>query len=204
MKTNNKLFKSVFAFCCGLMVCGSLASCDNDDINITSREDTGDNSEMATAEIIYKVSLGKYELAVDDVVVTYLDKEGKEHSMTMTENEWTWKCDLTSADNPAYFELRVKPTRKSNLNLDANTKYEVGVISKIIVKVKNKAGRSICNCDGLGLNYSDFHSFTGEQLMNEWSSTVTGWFDGLTGTNKKTVKVYPNKIVYNKMTQEYW
>ena len=203
MKTN-KFFKSMLALCCGLIVSGSLVSCNNDDNEIVVTKDDGDNRELATAEIIYKVSLGKYELAVNDVVVTYLDKEGKQHSLTMTENEWTWKCDLTAADDPANFELRVKPTRKGNLNVDDNTKYEVGVMSKIIVKVRNKAGRLICNCDGLGIDYSGFHEYTGEQLKNEWSSTVTGWFDGLTNTNKKAVKVYPDKIVYNKMTQKYW
>ncbi len=204
MKTKGNFFKSVLAICCGLIVCGSFASCDKDDSNFEISHETVDTRELASAEITYKVSLGKYELAVDDVEVSYLDKDGKEHTLTMTDNEWTMKYNLTSADKPVNFELRVKPTRKANLKLDADTKYEVGVISKIIVKVKNKAGRMICDCDGLGLDYADFHSFSGEQLMNEWSSTVTGWFDDLTNTSKKTVEVYPNKIIYNKMTQKYW
>ena len=205
MKTNNKFMKGVLAICCGLMVCGSFTSCDSDDNDfVVTKDDNGDNRELYSAEITYKVSLGKYELAVDDVVVSYLDKEGKEQTLTMTENEWTWKCNLTAADAPKNFELRVKPKRKENLKLDANTQYELGVISKIIVRVKNKAGRMICDCDGLGLQYGGFHEFTGDQIANEWSSTVTGWFDSLTSTDKKTVEVYPNKIVYNKMTQKYW
>ena len=40
--------------------------------------------------------------------------------------------------------------------------------------------------------------------MNPWSSTVSGWFDDLTSTSKKTVEVFPSKIIYNKMTQKYW
>ena len=100
------------------------------------KQDNGDNRELASAEIIYKVSLASQELAVDDVVVTYTDKEGQEHSMTMTDNEWTWKCNLTPADCPKNFVLKVKPTRKENLKLNKNAQYEVGVLSKIIVKVK--------------------------------------------------------------------
>ena len=176
MKTN-KFFKGVLAICCGLIVCGSFASCDKDDNDFEVKQDNGDNRELASAEIIYKVSLASQELAVDDVVVTYTDKEGQEHSMTMTDNEWTWKCNLTPADCPKNFVLKVKPTRKENLNLDKNAQYEVGVLSKIIVRVKNKAGRTICDCDGLGLSFTGFHQFTGEQLMNPWSSTVSGWFD---------------------------
>ena len=204
MKTNSKFFKSVFAISCGLIVCGSLASCNKEDNDFFTPVDKGDNRELASGEIVYKVSLGKQELMVNDVVVTYLDKEGKEHSVKMTENEWTWKCNLTPADKPENFELRVKPTRKENLKLDPDTRYEVGVISKIVVKVKNKAGRYICDCDGMGLDYGDFRNFSGEQIMNEWSSIVTGWFDDLTNTNKKTVQVYPDRIVYNKITQKYW
>lgn len=204
MKTNNKYFKGVLAICCGLIVCGSFASCDKDDNDFEVKQDTGDNRELASAEIIYKVSLASQELAVDDVVVSYTDKEGQEHTMTMTDNEWTWKCDLTPADCPKNFVLKVKPTRKENLNLDKNAQYEVGVLSKIIVRVKNKAGRTICDCDGLGLSFTGFHQFTGEQLMNPWSSTVSGWFDDLTSTSKKTVEVFPSKIIYNKMTQKYW
>ena len=56
----------------------------------------------------------------------------------------------------------------------------------------------------MGLNYDGFRNFSGEQIMNEWSSIVTGWFDDLTNTNKKTVQVYPDRIVYNKITQKYW
>ena len=204
MKTN-KFFKGMLAICCGLVVCGSLASCNSDDDDfVVTKDDGGDNRELYSAEIIYKVSLGKYELTVNDVEVSYLDKEGKEHTMAMTENEWTWKCDLTAADAPKNFQLKVKPTRKENLKLDADTQYELGAISKIIVRVKNKAGRMICDCDGLGLQYGGFHEFTGAQIANEWSTTVTGLFDGSTSTDKKTVEVYPNKIVYNKMTQKYW
>ena len=195
MKTNNKYFKGVLAICCGLIVCGSFASCDKDDNDFEVKQDTGDNRELASAEIIYKVSLASQELAVDDVVVSYTDKEGQEHSMTMTDNEWTWKCDLTPADCPKNFVLKVKPTRKENLNLDKNAQYEVGVLSKIIVRVKNKAGRTICDCDGLGLSFTGFHQFTGEQLMNPWSSTVSGWFDDLTSTSKKTVEVFPSKTL---------
>ena len=205
MKTNNKFFKGVLALCCGVMVCGSMASCgDNDDFEVNVPTDTGDNKEMTTAEITYKVSLGKDELNVNDVVVSFLDKDGKEQTMTMTEREWTWKCNLNTANIPSKFELRVKHMRKANLMLEANTEYEVGAISKIIVVVKNKAGRVICDCDGLGLQFTEFNKFTGEQIMNPWSSTVSGWFDDLTNTSKKTVEVFPKKIVYNKITQRYW
>ena len=102
MKTN-KFFKGVLAICCGMIVCGSFASCDKDDNDFEVKQDNGDNRELASAEIIYKVSLASQELAVDDVVVTYTDKEGQEHSMTMTDNEWTWKCNLTPADCPKNF-----------------------------------------------------------------------------------------------------
>lgn len=204
MKTFDKFFKSVLAISCGLIACGSFTSCDKDDNDFFETQDTGDNRELASAEIIYKVSLASHELSVNDVAVIYVDKEGQEHSMTMTENEWTWRCNLTPADCPKNFVLKVRPTRKENISLDPNAQYELGAISKIIVRVKNKAGRTICDCDGMGLEYGGFHQFSGEQVMNPWSSTVTGWFDDLTSTSKKTVEVYPNKIVYNNMTQKYW
>ena len=106
MKTN-KFFKGVLAICCGLIVCGSFASCDKDDNDFEVKQDNGDNRELASAEIIYKVSLASQELAVDDVVVTYTDKEGQEHSMTMTDNEWTWKCNLTPADCPRHTDAHL-------------------------------------------------------------------------------------------------
>ena len=70
--------------------------------------------------------------------------------------------------------------------------------------VKNKAGRVICDCDGLGFIKTDFTTMTGEQLSNPLASVISGWFDSLFSTDKKTLEVYSGKIVYNDMSQEYW
>ena len=204
MKTNNKMMKSVMAFCCGLMVCAGFASCSSDDDDFGTPKDNGDNTELATAEIVYKVSLGKHELDIDDVVVKYTDKEGKQQTMTMTENEWTWRCSLNTNDIPKIFELRVEPKRKDNLNLDKKAEYETGCVSKIIVTVRNRAGRVICECDGMGIYTDGFSKLTGEDIMNPWNSTVTGWLNNLTNVTKKTLEVYPKKIEYNGMCQKYW
>ena len=45
---------------------------------------------------------------------------------------------------------------------------------------------------------------TGEQLSNPLASVISGWFDSLFSTDKKTLEVYSGKIVYNDMSQEYW
>ena len=206
--TKNKFLISLCAICCGLFTCIGLTSCGgSDDDDDFSTKDTGDNRELYSAEVTYKVSLGKNELDAYDVNVTYLDKEGAEHSMAMKDTTWTWKCNLVAddvKDEPKGFELRVKPTRKENLNLDPKANYEVGIISKIIIQVKNKAGRVICECDGLGLKPGGFSTFTGEQLNDPWSDVVSGWFSSLTNTNKSTLTVYSNKIKSNGMTQKYW
>ncbi len=70
--------------------------------------------------------------------------------------------------------------------------------------MKNKAGRVICECEGLGLHPGGFSTFTGEQLNDPWSDVVSGWFSNLTNTNKSTLTVYTNKIKSNGMTQKYW
>ena len=46
MKTNSKFFKSVFAISCGLIVCGSLASCNKEDNDFFTPVDKGDNREL--------------------------------------------------------------------------------------------------------------------------------------------------------------
>jgi hypothetical protein len=202
--TKNKILNGIAAICCGVLVCGSLSACGGDDDNGQQREEVVDDNVLASAEVTYQVRLGKDQLQMSNVEVLYLDASGKEQIMQMTGNEWTMKRSLKATEIPAKFELRVWSTQKSDLELEHDAKYEVGCISKIIIVVKNKAGRVICDCDGLGFIKTDFTTMTGEQLSNPLASVISGWFDSLFSTDKKTLEVYSGKIVYNDMSQEYW
>ena len=201
--------KSVLTLFCGIVMCGAFVACGDDEDDNFKKEQTDEEKSyfdrtLASAEVSYKVRLGKDELSIYDVDVEYSDENNNDKSLTMKDTLWTWKHSLTPSNLPAKFVLRAKPTQKEGLNLEENAEFQVGCITEIRVVVKNKYGRVICDCNGLGLSPTGFTTMTGSQIMNPWSSTVSDLFGSLFSTDKKTLEVYDGKIVFNGMTQAYW
>ena len=200
---------AMLAICCGLVMSAGFVACDSDDDEESPTEETEEQKSyfdrtLASAEVEYYVSLGKDELQMYDVQVQYMDATGTELPLTMTDTVWTWKRTLKPDDLPAKFVLRAKPSQKEGLNLPPNAEYEVGCITKLRVTVKNQYGRIICERDDIGLSTTGFVTMTGEQIMNPWSSAISDLFGSLFNTDKKSLTVYSNKIVYNGMSEHYW
>ena len=186
----------------GFTACGG--DDDDDPIQETEEQKSYFDRELETADVTYEVRLGKDELSLYDVEVEYRDDDKKDNTITMTNATWSKTYHLTKASLPGDFVLRARPKLKEGLQLDKDAKFEVGCITKIIVKVKNKYGRLICDVDGMGLVQTDFVTMTTEQIVNPWSSWASDLMGSLFSQDKKTVEVYDNKIVYNDMTQRYW
>ena len=177
---------------------------DDDPIQETEEQKSYFDRELETADVTYEVRLGKDELSLYDVEVEYRGDDKKDNTITMTNATWSKTYHLTKASLPGDFVLRARPKLKEGLQLDKDAKFEVGCITKIIVKVKNKYGRLICDVDGMGLVQTEFVTMTTEQIVNPWSSWASDLMGSLFSQDKKTVEVYDNKIVYNDMTQRYW
>lgn len=186
----------------GFTACGD--DDDDDPIQETEEQKSYFDRELETADVTYEVRLGKDELSLYDVEVEYRGDDKKDNTITMTNATWSKTYHLTKASLPGDFVLRARPKLKEGLQLDKDAKFEVGCITKIIVKVKNKYGRLICDVDGMGLVQTDFVTMTTEQIVNPWSSWASDLMGSLFSQDKKTVEVYDNKIVYNDMTQRYW
>lgn len=186
----------------GFTACGG--DDDDDPIQETEEQKSYFDRELETADVTYEVRLGKDELSLYDVEVEYRGDDKKDNTITMTNATWSKTYHLTKASLPGDFVLRARPKLKEGLQLDKDAKFEVGCITKIIVKVKNKYGRLICDVDGMGLVQTDFVTMTTEQIVNPWSSWASDLMGSLFSQDKKTVEVYDNKIVYNDMTQRYW
>lgn len=186
----------------GFTACGG--DDDDDPIQETEEQKSYFDRELETADVTYEVRLGKDELSLYDVEVEYRGDDKKDNTITMTNATWSKTYHLTKASLPGDFVLRARPKLKEGLQLDKDAKFEVGCITKIIVKVKNKYGRLICDVDGMGLVQTDFVTMTTEQIVNPWSSWASDLMDSLFSQDKKTVEVYDDKIVYNDMTQRYW
>ena len=186
----------------GFAACGDK---DNDDaFEETDEQKSYFDRELATADITYEVRLAKDVLSLYNVEVEYRGDDKKDNTLAMTDTVWTKTYHLTKASLPGDFVLRARPKLKENLQLEKDASFRVGCITKITVKVKNKYGRLICDCDGLGLQQTDFVTMTTEQIENPWSSWASDLMGSLFGQDKKTVEVYDDKIVYNDMTQRYW
>ena len=186
----------------GFTACGG--DDDDDPIQETEEQKSYFDRELETADVTYEVRLGKDELSLYDVEVEYRGDDKKDNTITMTNATWSKTYHLTKASLPGDFVLRARPKLKEGLQLDKDAKFEVGCITKIIVKVKNKYGRLICDVDGMGLVQTEFVTMTTEQIVNPWSSWASDLRGSLFSQDKKTVEVYDNKIVYNDMTQRYW
>lgn len=186
----------------GFTACGG--DDDDDPIQETEEQKSYFDRELETADVTYEVRLGKDELSLYDVEVEYRGDDKKDNTVTMTNATWSKTYHLTKASLPGDFVLRARPKLKEGLQLDKDAKFEVGCITKIIVKVKNKYGRLICDVDGMGLVQTEFVTMTTEQIVNPWSSWASDLMGSLFSQDKKTVEVYDNKIVYNDMTQRYW
>ena len=186
----------------GFTACGG--DDDDDPIQETEEQKSYFDRELETADVTYEVRLGKDELSLYDVEVEYRGDDKKDNTITMTNATWSKTYHLTKASLPGDFVLRARPKLKEGLQLDKDAKFEVGCITKIIVKVKNKYGRLICDVDGMGLVQTDFVTMTTEQIVEQWSSWASDLMGSLFSQDKKTVEVYDNKIVYNDMTQRYW
>ena len=186
----------------GFTACGG--DDDDDPIQETEEQKSYFDRELETADVTYEVRLGKDELSLYDVEVEYRGDDKKDNTITMTNATWSKTYHLTKASLPSDFVLRARPKLKEGLQLDKDAKFEVGCITKIIVKVKNKYGRLICDVDGMGLVQTDFVTMTTEQIVNPWSSWASDLMGSLFSQDKKTVEVYDDKIVYNDMTQRYW
>ncbi|MBQ3752179.1 MAG: hypothetical protein II864_01370 [Prevotella sp.] len=186
----------------GFTACGG--DDDDDPIQETEEQKSYFDRELETADVTYEVRLGKDELSLYDVEVEYRGDDKKDNTITMTNATWSKTYHLTKASLPGDFVLRARPKLKEGLQLDKDAKFEVGCITKIIVKVKNKYGRLICDVDGMGLVQTEFVTMTTEQIVNPWSSWASDLMGSLFSQDKKTVEVYDNKIVYNDMTQRYW
>ena len=186
----------------GFTACGG--NDDDDPIQETEEQKSYFDRELETADVTYEVRLGKDELSLYDVEVEYRGDDKKDNTITMTNATWSKTYHLTKASLPGDFVLRARPKLKEGLQLDKDAKFEVGCITKIIVKVKNKYGRLICDVDGMGLVQTEFVTMTTEQIVNPWSSWASDLMGSLFSQDKKTVEVYDNKIVYNDMTQRYW
>ncbi len=186
----------------GFTACGG--DDDDDPIQETEEQKSYFDRELETADVTYEVRLGKDELSLYDVEVEYRGDDKKDNTITMTNATWSKTYHLTKASLPGDFVLRARPKLKEGLQLDKDAKFEVGCITKIIVKVKNKYGRLICDVDGMGLVQTDFVTMTTEQIVNPWSSWASDLMGSLFSQDKKTVEVYDDKIVYNDMTQRYW
>lgn len=204
-----KHFLWMLALCCGLVMSMAFVACDDDDDDDFKREETEEEKsyfdrEMATADVEYKVSLGRDELQLYDVKLEYLDAEGKSQSFMMDKREWTLKRSLLPKDLPAKFELRVKPSQKEGLKLNDEDQFEVGCITRIQVTVKNQYGRVICDRDDMGLSNTEFVTMTGQQISNSWSSIISDLFGSLFSTDKKTLEVQSKKIIFNGMSEHYW
>jgi hypothetical protein len=186
----------------GFTACGG--DDDDDPIQETEEQKSYFDRELETADVTYEVRLGKDELSLYNVEVEYRGDDKKDNTITMTNATWSKTYHLTKASLPGDFVLRARPKLKEGLQLDKDAKFEVGCITKIIVKVKNKYGRLICDVDGMGLVQTEFVTMTTEQIVNPWSSWASDLMGSLFSQDKKTVEVYDNKIVYNDMTQRYW
>ena len=186
----------------GFTACGG--DDDDDPIQETEEQKSYFDRELETADVTYEVRLGKDELSLYDVEVEYRGDDKKDNTITMTNATWSKTYHLTKASLPGDFVLRARPKLKEGLQLDKDAKFEVGCITKIIVKVKNKYGRLICDVDGMGVVQTEFVTMTTEQIVNPWSSWASDLMGSLFSQDKKTVEVYDNKIVYNDMTQRYW
>lgn len=186
----------------GFTACGG--DDDDDPIQETEEQKSYFDRELETADVTYEVRLGKDELSLYDVEVEYRGDDKKDNTITMTNATWSKTYHLTKASLPGDFVLRARPKLKEGLQLDKDAKFEVGCITKIIVKVKNKYGRLICDVDGMGLVQTDFVTMTTEQIVNPWSSWASDLMGSLFSQDKKTLEVYDDKIVYNDMTQRYW
>ena len=186
----------------GFTACGG--DDDDDPIQETEEQKSYFDRELETADVTYEVRLGKDELSLYDVEVEYRGDDKKDNTITIINATWSKTYHLTKASLPGDFVLRARPKLKEGLQLDKDAKFEVGCITKIIVKVKNKYGRLICDVDGMGLVQTEFVTMTTEQIVNPWSSWASDLMGSLFSQDKKTVEVYDNKIVYNDMTQRYW
>ena len=202
----DKLRMMAMALSALLLTTGFAACGDDDDdpIQETDEQKSYFDRELDTADITYEVRLAKDELSLYNVEVEYRGDDKKDNTLTMTDTVWTKAYHLTKASLPGDFVLRARPKLKEGLQLEKDASFRVGCITKITVKVKNKYGRLICDCDGLGLQQTDFVTMTTEQIENPWSSLASDLIGSLFSQDKKTVEVYDNKIVYNDMTQRYW
>jgi len=185
-----------------------LSSCDEDD-DFTPAEQTEEEKsyfdrQLETADVTYQVRLGKDELSLYDVEVEYRSDDKQDNTLMMTDTLWTKTYHLTKASLPGDFVLRSKPKLKSGLKLEKDASFQVGCITTIKVTVQNQYGRTICDCDGLGLSQTDFVTMTTEQIENPWSALAAELMGSLFSQDKKTLMVYDNKIVYNSMSQRYW
>lgn len=190
-----------------LLTTGFAACGDNDDdapFQETDEQKSYYDRELDTADITYEVKLAQDELSLYDVEVEYRGDDKKDNTFMMTDNVWTKTYHLTKASLPGDFVLRTRPKLKENLQLEKDASFRVGCITKITVKVKNKYGRLICDCDGLGLQQTEFVTMTTEQIENPLSSWASDLIGALFSQDKKTVEVYEDKIIYNDMTQRYW
>ena len=144
----------------GFAACGDK---DNDDaFEETDEQKSYFDRELATADITYEVRLAKDELSLYNVEVEYRGDDKKDNTLAMTDTVWTKTYHLTKASLPGDFVLRARPKLKENLQLEKDASFRVGCITKITVKVKNKYGRLICDCDGLGLHTSSCFRHDGQ------------------------------------------
>lgn len=190
-----------------LLTTAGFTACSDDDDPLdreTEEQKSNNDRELATAEVTYEVRLGKDELNIYDVEVEFRDTNKKDSAFTMTTNEWSKTFHLDKTSLPGDFVLRARPKLKSGLQLEKEAEFEVGCITKIIVKVKNKYGRIICDVDGMGLVQTGFVKMTTEQIENPFSSWASDLIGSLFSQDKKTLEVYEGKIVYNDMTERYW
>lgn len=204
-----KYFYAALALCCTIAMSVTLTSCNDDDEDKPTKEQTDEEKSyfdrtLASADITYIVRLGKDELKLYNVTVSYMDEYGKENSFAMTDTTWQLKRSLKPGDLPAKFVLRCSPDRKYDVTVPNDEVVTVGCITRIDVVVKNSYGRIICDVDDMGLSQTEFVEMTGEHFMSPWSEPISDIFGSIFGVDKKTVNVYEDKIVYNGMTQRYW
>lgn len=183
----------------------TLTSCGDSDDDAINEEAKANDHVAAKAEVTYYVDLGANTLELADVEVTYLDENGQENTIKMTQKQWTLKRTLTASQLPADFSLKVSFEQKFDVTPEDDKDYEFGCVSRIPFKVYNNKGEKICDHPGVVTVSDGSHpKMKGSQMAGWWLTYSLGINpDKLLNFDKKTLTVKSDCAEFNDMDYQY-